>query len=205
MIDYIINIEDFEKIKSNLFLLFNKKFEIENNPFNDDFKIFFAIEFDFLFTEDFFNGIKIFLKKIDTNKFYFYTINPSPEKYFFKHFNKFNAFEVNLNNTDKELSEIMMKNPKDSPSDALALNSDDIVWFSHSKEWAILGSRDLEIAIVGLTINKVKDQFLSSFNNFDNIFLSVEEQIENLDDLIGFDDSQKVIYSKLIKNYSSRS
>lgn len=181
MIDFVKNKNEFEKHKLNYLKIFNKKVSIEKNPFSSVFNVFMFFEFDFMFHEEFFMGIKIFLNKTKEKELIFYTIEPSPEKYFFKYFNKYNVLEINVDNSEMELNSIMMKDPGGSPADAIALNSNEIVWFSESKDWAIIGSRDLEIAIVGFTNNKIKEQFLSSFES-ENYFSSIQEQIEMMED-----------------------
>ena len=160
-------------------------------------------EFDFMFHEDFFKGIKIFLNQTKEKELIFYTIEPSPEKYFFKYFNKYNVLEINLNNSEMELNSIMMKDPGNSPADAIALNSNEIAWFSESKNWAIIGSRDLEIAIVGFTNNKIKEQFLSSFES-ENYFLSIHEQIKLINKESEFKNNLNNCYGASTNGYNKQ-
>ena len=204
MLNFIDNKSDFREVKSNLFEIFNEKLEIENNPFNNNFKTFIAFEFDFIWNKLFFESLQIFLKRINIESSFFYTINPSPEQYFYKHFNKFNIIQISVNNTNEELNEIMLKNPGDSPADAIEINSDDIAWFSNSKDWAIIGSRDLEIAIVGFTNKEVKNLFLTTFNENSNMFFTVKEQVDSNIELIKVDVNLKKIFDSIKLNYTDK-
>ena len=201
MIDFVKNKEEFEKHKLKYKSIFNNMNGIDKNPFNSDFNLFVAFEFDFLFCEDFFTGIKIFLNKIKNDRLIFYTINPSPEKYFYKYFKKYNVLEIDLNRSEKELNDILMKNPGDSPADAIAINSNDILWFSQSKDWAIIGSRELETSIVGFTSINAQKLFLSSFEEKNSVFFSIEEHIKNLNKIFKFSKNQNNSFKTMLKKY----
>src|SRR5690606_15426118 len=110
----------------------------------------------------FFEGLKEFLSKIGDKTVTFYTIDPPPEEYFYKHFQKYSVFEISNDATDKELNHIMMKNPGDNSADAIALTSDEISWHSSSNDWGIMGSKDWEVAIVGFTSENIKELFIKS-------------------------------------------
>ena len=62
MIDFVKKTEDFEKYKYKFLSLFDEKIDFEENPFNVNFKLFTAFEFDFIYHELFFNEVKCFLK-----------------------------------------------------------------------------------------------------------------------------------------------
>ncbi|WP_136521818.1 hypothetical protein [Chryseobacterium candidae] len=115
----------------------------------------------------------------------------------FLNFNAYSILNISVNNTDAELSKIMM----DRSTEELAIVSDDIAWFSDSNDWAIIGSRDWEIAVVGFTSLETKEIFIKSFGESADMFTSVEKQAEILDEMLNFNNNEKNEYYKLAKNY----
>ncbi|THV61792.1 hypothetical protein EK417_07705 [Chryseobacterium candidae] len=89
----------------------------------------------------------------------------------------------------------------DRSTEELAIVSDDIAWFSDSNDWAIIGSRDWEIAVVGFTSLETKEIFIKSFGESADMFTSVEKQAEILDEMLNFNNNEKNEYYKLAKNY----
>lgn len=181
MIDFVKNKKEYENYNRKFLNIFKENTPFERNPFNTRFNYFLGFDFDFVYDELFFTGIKSFLSKIKDEKLIFYTINPHPEEYFYKHFGKFSVFEIGINNTDEDLNKIMTTNPGDSPADSLAINSNDIAWFSNSDDWGIICSRDWEISIVGFTNKKILDLFISSFANVDSMFFKFNNNTKNSD------------------------
>ena len=167
MAKLIQNKFEFEIYKEMLFERISDD-EFEKNPFKGHFKHFLGFEFEFNYHELFFEGIKSFLQKIDNASVVFYTIDPSPEKYFYRHFGKYSVFEISSNASDEELNEIMTQDPGNSPADSLDTNANEISWFSKSDDWSILGSREWEIAVVGFTNKEIKKEFLTILRHFDS-------------------------------------
>lgn len=203
MMDFISDTSQFNKYRKVVgSLLMEKSFE--ENPFEQKFKFFLGFEFDFIFNESFFEGLKKFAKKNGNKTIVFYTINPSPEEYFFHHFNKYNVIEIGVTTSELELNDMLMKDPGGSPSDSLCLNSNDICWFSESENWVILCSRDQELAIIGFTKLDVKNEFIASYDSIgQSMFTSLENQVNSLRQLKGFDQNMEDTFSQLIKNYES--
>lgn len=195
---------EFERIKTMLFDRISDA-EFENNPFNERFKYFVGFEFDFIYHESFFVGLKMFLRKIDNETVIFYTIDPPPDKYFYKHFEKYSVFEISNIATDEELTTIMTQEPIENSADSICISSDEIAWFSKSKEWAILGSREWEIAVVGFATLETKLQFLESFSeDAKTMFTSLQVQAEALDEMLCFNGDAKKAYQNLVENYRDR-
>ncbi|MCJ7932440.1 MAG: hypothetical protein MUW56_02085 [Chryseobacterium sp.] len=97
MENFVTDKKEFEHYKSKIKKLFPEYLSLEKNSFNNNFKYFIAFDFDYIFEEIFFEGIIAFLNKIKNEKLFFYTIDPSPEDYFFIHFNKYSVFELEIN------------------------------------------------------------------------------------------------------------
>ena len=94
-----------------------------------------------------------------------------------------------------------MKDPGDSPSDAIAINSFEIAFYSSSDNWCILASRDLEIAIIGFLKLDYIERFEKSFDNYQDIFYSVENYVSYLFDILEMNENKKVIYRNIVNNY----
>lgn len=204
MKNFVIDKKEFEDYKSKIRQIFPEYISFEQNSYNDKFKYFIAFDFDYIFEEIFFEGIISFLNKIKDEKLFFYTINPSPEDYFFLHFKKYSAFELETNKSYNDFNDILYKDPGENTADAIGINSNEIACFSNSNDWAIIGSREWEIAIVGFTFLEIKETFLTSFKESSEIFTSIEEQVTILDDMLNFDKNVKSDYKKLADNYHDR-
>lgn len=204
MTDFVKHSTEFENYKLRLLSLFKRDVDIADNPFQPNFKYFLAFEFDFIYNTFFFEGIKKFISKLGYGKLTFFTLEPSPEEYFFKRYGVYSVFEISVNATDEELSEIMMKNPISGTADAIALSSDDIAWYSESDDWAIIGSRDWEIGIAGFANNEIKDLFLDSFGEDADMFFSVQDQIKIYVEAFKFTEITRKEYNKFIESYKIR-
>lgn len=202
MIDFIKNRDEFEEKKLKFLSLFDKNIDFAENPFKSNFKYYLAFEFDFIYHKHFFEGLKIFMSKTENEKLIFFTIVPSPENFFYKNFKKYSVFEIGINNSDEELNKIMMKNPGGSTADVLAINSNEVAWFSKLDDWGVLGSRDWEMGIVGFSNKESRRLFLSSFDEGKDMFFTIQKQVEIYDHMFEFDDEQRNNYNNLIKNYS---
>ncbi|WP_261511632.1 hypothetical protein [Chryseobacterium paludis] len=204
MIDFVSDKKEFEDYKLRYSELFNSDKEFCDNNFHENFKYFLGFEFDYIFHKSFFEKLKKYVSHIEGSSVVFYTLEPSPEEYFYKNFKKYNVLNIDLLSTDEELTKIMMENPSDSGGISMAMGSDDIAIFSKSKEWAIIGSRDWEIAIVGFTSLEMREKFLESFGTSSDMFTTVKEQVEILDEMLHFNDVAKTEYAKIVANYSER-
>ncbi|AZB24293.1 hypothetical protein EG339_06560 [Chryseobacterium bernardetii] len=201
MIDFVKNKQEFEDYRSRFLRLFNSDKEIENNIFNNELKYYLAFDFDYIFDNSFFDTLVMFLISIKSEKIIFYTINPSPENYFLS-FNKYNVFSFSTSTDFNEFEDILYKEPDNNVIDSIGYSSNDIALFSsNSDEWAIAGSRDLEVAIIGFKTQDMKEYFSSFFTSF-NPCLPIKEYIKDLDDSIGFNENQWTYYNRIIDSYT---
>ncbi|RNA63018.1 hypothetical protein D1631_14295 [Chryseobacterium nematophagum] len=204
MSNFIIDKEEFEKYKSKIGKIFPEYTSFEKNNFNSNFKYFIGFDFDYILEEIFFEGMIAFLNKIKNDKLIFYTLDPSPENYFFTYFNKYSAFELGKHSSYEDFNDIIYKDPGESTLDSIGINSNEIALFSKSDDWTIIGSRDWEIAIAGFTSSEIKEKFIQSFRNKSDIFTTIKEQVEILDDILKFNDNIKNEYLHLVENYKDR-
>ncbi|HFK5505408.1 hypothetical protein [Elizabethkingia anophelis] len=197
----LTNTQEFNTYKKRVSeLLFPEK-EIEDNIFRENFEYFIAFDFDYIFEEVFFEGIQIFLKKINESNSTFYTLTPSQEEYYYQKFGKYSTFNIGTDQSYQELYDKLYEDPGNNTGNYIGVVSNDIVWFSNSNDWVIVASRDLEIAICGFSTFKTKKQFEDSFNKNIDIFSSIEEYIEDLNNMLSFNEEQWRYYNKILNNY----
>ena len=203
MINFVLKRKDFEEYERRVCTRFTKQ-SFKKNPFKKEFKYFIAFEFDFIYDILFFEGIKTFVKSNNDTSIVFYTRKPHPEKYFYKHFKKYSIFEFEITHSYHNLNEILSKNPGNL-ADALEANANEICWFSNSDQWAMISSREWEISVIGFTKEKLKTEFLNSFDDkIKTIFNTIEEEVDQLDEMLQFSDSARSEYRKLVANYQDR-
>lgn len=200
MITFINKKVDFEKETIKLKRIFNENCFFPERIFRN-INIFIAFEFDLVYTNLFYEGLISFIKKIEDDSFTFYTINPSPDMYFYKHFEKYSAGIVSIMDDYDSFMNFLHSDPGNS-ADALAYNGETITLFSDNPIWGVVGSKDWEVGIVGFRNEATKYLFLESFKEDKDMFCSLSERIEDLDNMLHFSDKAKENYSKLLKNYS---
>lgn len=76
-------------------------------------------------------------------------LDPDPITYFYKYFNKINAFYFKTNITKKEYSSLRWRNPGNE-ADAIQFNTEIETYIPSSLSWAMWGERSREIAVLGL-------------------------------------------------------
>ncbi|MDV3677367.1 hypothetical protein CMU30_18280 [Elizabethkingia anophelis] len=144
---------------------------------------------------------KFFKKKINDSNSTFYTLTPSQEEYYYQKFGKYSTFNIGTDQSYQELYDKLYEDPGNNTGNYIGVVSNDIVWFSNSNDWVIVASRDLEIAICGFSTFKIKKQFEDSFNKNIDIFSSIEEYIEDLNNMLSFNEEQWRYYNKILNNY----
>lgn len=58
----------------------------------------------------------------------------------------------------------------------------------------------MEIGIVGFKDEKIKNEFVSFFN--EDVFIDVDERLKDLDDMLKLAADTKEIHAQIIKNYT---
>lgn len=200
MIDFIKLETNFQAAKMCFEKIFESESTIPKNVFNKDFQRFTCFEFDLIYNEKFFNGLQSFLQKSNEIEFTFYTITPSPEDYFFKHFYKYNVFNVGINEIYDNYIQFVHSDPGNSPADSIKDNSRVIAIYSQNNDWGIIASDDWEIAIIAFKSIKVQNDFISCFD--ESIYFStVKNRFEIIDKKIGLTKKAKDFFSNLILSY----
>jgi hypothetical protein len=117
---------------------------------------FHIIDFDQLWSEEFFDDAQRLTKRAGDESFTFVVLRPDPDNYYHAEFGKFPL--VRFSNADPAQGYLdeLHQDPGDSPADAIAYNSEVVLVFPASARWAIYGDRNLEIAIVGVMDREIE-------------------------------------------------
>ncbi|MBL4774003.1 MAG: hypothetical protein JKX98_10560 [Alcanivoracaceae bacterium] len=132
---------------------------LPENVFQRGFNKFSLIDFDWIFSDGFFEKIINLLLISGDKSFYFAVLDPEPETYYFKHFKKYNIVEFNNDDSENVYFNALNSDPGDSPADALSCNSSKLILFSESKDWAFYCDRYYELCICAFSNNEVKEVF----------------------------------------------
>jgi hypothetical protein len=138
---------------------------LPENVFKQAFKFFLFITFDELFMPMFFNHLKRYLMEIDENCFWLTAIDPDPKIYFGSNFDFFGAIEFSSADTNEDYLSALNNYPEDSPADALAHNTNSLMFFSSQYGWAVYGDRDADIAICAFADIEKMELFKSIYGS----------------------------------------
>ena len=199
MLSFISDKNEFLTEKNRVNQIFDLEKDLPDNMFSNQFKYFNGFEFDIIYGEDFFNDLKTFLTKIGDTSVSFYTILPSAENYFFKHFDKYSVVKIDTKCTYDEYFGLLNIDPGNSPADSLFDNAETIAFYSSNENWAILASRDCEIGIAGFTDKIIQDTFIKALYN--SRITSVKTRIDDLNEMLHFKGETLEFYNKLESNY----
>jgi hypothetical protein len=200
MIDFLSSEQDYILETTKLHQIFQKDVDIVENPFVAGFTIFKGFEFDRIYGENFYSGLSNFLVNRDCKEFTFYTLVPDPIKYFFHHFSMYSIGKIPTTASYAGYCEFLDANPG-NPADCLMDNAETIAMYSTESTWGIIGSRDLEIGIVGFNDENTKHDFISCFD--EETFIDVSTRLSDLDEMLTLSPDTKVIHSQMKQNYSS--
>lgn len=206
MIKQIIKYNDFLLEKQKLSKVYKSGRFFPDNVFCYQFKYIIAFEFDWHVGKEFYDGIIKFLKNINQPNFTFYILNPSAEDYYYKEFGVYGIGVVSIHNTHKDYIDFLSKplfDGKEYTGEDIELASNDIFYFSDNLEWCIYGARNWEIAIVAFQNKEISNLFLDSFEENKDIFISLSDRIEDLNNMFHFNENTAQEYSVLLNNYKS--
>ncbi|MGY3214553.1 hypothetical protein [Mucilaginibacter sp. HD30] len=199
MIAFIDSEHEYVQATISLSKILNKEIDMVDNPFNKEFTIYKAFEFDRIYGSRFFDGLSKFLMKINSAGFTFYTVIPNPAEYFFSCFLKYSIGKIPITSSFNDYWDFLNANPG-NPADALMDNSETIAMYSNEPMWGIIGSKDLEIGIVGFRNNAASDEFLKCFEDY--MFVDIKSRLEELDNMLSLQPDTKLVYEQILKNYT---
>jgi hypothetical protein len=206
MIEFVTKQEIFSVKKEQLFERLRKNIFFPENVFLNTFEYIIAFDFDWHVKELFYNGLIKFLKNIDQKDFTLYILNPSPNVYYHKHFGIYGMSIISIDNNYREYLNFLNKplsNEKEYAREDFEVASNDIAYFSDSSAWCIYGARNWEIAIVAFQNERIGNLFLDSYGEDKDMFLSLSDRIEDLDNMFHFSVDVAKEYSLLLSHYSA--
>jgi len=122
---------------------------------------FRIIEFDELWSSDFFRRAREMTKANGDECFTLAVLQPDPERYFYNQFCEYPFFRFALDDVEQHYVDAINEDPGNSPADAVAHNADVVFVYPERVGWAIYGDRDLEVAVVA-TMNERALEVLTS-------------------------------------------
>lgn len=188
----------YDILTKELSLMIQMGKQLPEQVFKPNFSIFFFSYFDQLFSKSFFNKLKKFTSLEIEDNFLLYVIDPSPKTYYWKHWKFYPIIEFSSKSTDDVYLELITKHPKSSPADAIAYNSNIILFFSLTAKWIIYADRDNEMCIIAFSNRETAENFAKVFG--ENNLFNVEKSVENLMTDY-FVETQKIFINTLINNY----
>lgn len=197
---FIHDLQTFNTINKDLENIFNSNENLPMQVFNKEFKHYLFEEFYLLTSDDFWNTIQYLTNIFNEKEIIFAVLDPNPVEYFYKEFGYFNYLKLPTSLSKKDYINILEYGPKDYPADAPLYNSEKIVLFSSSRQWAIWGERSLDVCVMGFENSTFLNHLLTSPNHWSYLNKSVEELISlNFRNMV----LPKEFKDDLSKNYSN--
>ena len=158
--------KDYEPIAIGVENILNRSKTLPDKVFKESFNFFLFITFDELFMPEFFlKHLKYYLSYTGEDTFWVTTIDPDPRLYFGYHFDFWGAVKFSTLDTENEYLSALNNYPQDSPADALAHNSNLLMFFSPTNKWAVYGDRNAGIAVCAFTNREQMERFKSIYGS----------------------------------------
>lgn len=116
--------------------------------FRNQYDRFRFLEFDRFSNPEFLALLRRLMEASLDPKTNLVVLEPDPETYFYKHFGRFGALEIPVDESWDGYRAEMQNGPQSSPADSLAINSLVLAWFPPSLRWLIWGERSSEIMVL---------------------------------------------------------
>lgn len=196
---YISDTNDLSIERYKLNTRFKDDHFFPENVFIDEFRYFTTFEFDLIFSSFFYEGISKYINKIKDPNFTIYSVDPTPDYYLY-YIKKYGVGICSAKDGYTNFSDFLSYDPDDKNLPFYIL-AEDIAVFSDNDQWGIYGSRGWEIGFVGFKNIKNRNLFLDSFEDADDIFYSLDENVKELREMLKFSEKAEENYSNLLKNY----
>jgi hypothetical protein len=119
--------------------------------FRTQYDRFRFLEFDRFANPEFLALLRRLMESSLDSKTNLIVLEPDPETYFYRHFGRFGALEIPVDESWERYRAGMQNGPPSSPADSLAVNSFVLAWFPPSMQWMIWGERCPEIMVLALS------------------------------------------------------
>ena len=162
---------------------------------------FYVIDFDQLWSEEFFSDTQRLTVKAGDTVFTFAVLNPDPDSYYYAAFGKFPFLRFTNRDAADSYVTALHDDPGGSPADAIAYNSDVIVIYPRSQRWVIYGDRNLEIGIVAAIDDEMATAICATSQSLK--FFTPAEAVRELLPPVYRGIVPAEVRKSLIENYSS--
>jgi hypothetical protein len=109
---------------------------------------FYFVDFDAVFSARFLSGLLQTCRFLGCDRLSLAVLEPDPQHYFFAHFQRFPLLVMDAKDDAAACAAVLLKDPGQSPADAMAINSEIIVIYPENQQFAVYGERELELAII---------------------------------------------------------
>lgn len=116
--------------------------------FRTQYDRFRFLEFDRFPNPEFLALLRRLMEASLDSKTNLIVLEPDPETYFYRHFDRFGALEIPVDESWDRYRAEMQNGPPSSPADSLAVNSFVLAWFPPSLRWLIWAERRPEIMVL---------------------------------------------------------
>lgn len=177
--------QDFIGIEKCIDDMIHRSEELPRNVFKEKFTHFLFIQFDDLFSGEFYSCLKQYLLDIGEgeNVFWISPLIPDPKSYYSVRYNYYGSFEFTLSDSEEDVLTALTQYPEECDGDALTYVSDSLLVSSYSYRWAIYGEREREIAVCAFSSLEEMEKFGYAFKDLG--IRNVEEATEYLMELFG--------------------
>ena len=184
---------------SSIASLVDVKNDLPSQVFVPGFSNFTFINFDDIFTGNFYEKISGFQRQINDDELTVFMLKPDPRLYFYHHFGNYPLMKFPASSSNKEYISALFADPGGSPADAVVYNSSVLLFYSTSLRWVIYGSRDFEVAIFASKDKILVDKFQRIYDKtFD-----VKSAIQNILEPAWVDQFPAEFRMQLLENYTS--
>jgi hypothetical protein len=191
---------DFEREMQFVDRLVDRSATLPEQVFRRRASAFHVIDFDQVWSEDFFRDAQRLTKRSGDASFTFAVLRPDPDKYFHAHFGKFPVLRFTDADPGQRFIDEVHEDPGDSPADAIAYNSEALLVYPPSERWMIYGDRNVEIGIVAVMDDEMEAAIRATARSL-RLFTPMEAVTQLLSPVYRGDVPDDV-KSALVRNYS---
>lgn len=139
---------------------------------------YWFVEFDYPFTDEFFDLLRKFAKDVGDKSFSFVTLSPHPLDVYYKNFGWFAACTFSIDDPISSFDEFLLKGTEEQQCDAIAYLVDCFAMISSSGSWVVYGTRESGLTVLA-TFNgeRTSDRFRPPY------FMSAETAVEFIEEL----------------------
>jgi hypothetical protein len=120
---------------------------LPSQVFRDKLSSYHFLEFDLMLAPRFWDLLVECARICGDTELRMLVIDPDPETYYFKHFNRYGAITFPVSARADDYGAALDSEPKNSPTDALRYVASIVTWFGNSCAWGFWGERELGVGV----------------------------------------------------------